>query len=206
MTLETPNIPAEGLPAQRALPERGLRPLTFCLMVALVFLADQVSKAWIQRTLQWEHTRRILGDVFALTLTNNSGGAWGILPKGNPVFIVFAAVAVVALLFAYHRLGRLELTVGSAFALALGGALGNLLDRLHYGYVVDFFAVRIIHYQWPVFNIADSAITVSILLLLWHFFRPPKPETARADVRDVPAPPTTVAPLAAEDAASGHSE
>ena len=61
------------------------------------------------------------------------------------------------------------LLVGGAFALALGGAMGNLLDRLRYGYVVDFFDVRVIH--WPIFNIADTAISCGILLLLWHFFR-----------------------------------
>jgi len=69
---------------------------------------------------------------------------------------------------------RPDSLIAGAFALALGGAFGNLVDRLRFGYVVDFFDARIIH--WPIFNVADSAISLSIVLLLIHFFR-----SARAD-------------------------
>ncbi len=123
-------------------------------------------------------TRPIFGQAFRLTLTHNTGGAWGYLPRGNGVFTVFAAVAIVALMLAYQRVGRQDLQVGAAFALAMGGAAGNLLDRIRLGYVIDFFDARIIH--WPVFNIADSAITVSILLLVWHFLRPERGSLIRA--------------------------
>lgn len=149
--------------------QRGLQPWRFYFIVALVFVADQLSKAWIQRTLFYEQSKPILGNAFALTLTHNTGGAWGMLPNGNLLFIVFATLAVGALVFAYHRWQRVDLLVGAAFALALGGALGNLLDRLRLNYVVDFFDARIIH--WPVFNIANSAISLGIVLLLIYFFR-----------------------------------
>jgi signal peptidase II len=149
----------------------------FYAMVLVVFAADQLSKSWIQRTMQWEQSKPIIGEAFLLTLTRNHGGAWGILPQGNALFIVFAIVAVIALIFAYHRMTRLDLLVGSAFALALGGALGNLLDRIRYGFVVDFFEARII--RWPIFNIADSAITLGISLLLVHFLL-----TARAEAQE----------------------
>jgi len=148
----------------------GLRPHIFLITVLLVLAADQVSKAWMVRSMYLNDTRPIFGQAFRLTLTHNTGGAWGYLPRGNGVFTVFAAVAIVALVLAYQRVGRQDLQVGAAFALAMGGAAGNLLDRIRLGYVVDFFDARIIH--WPVFNIADSAITVSILLLVWHFLRP----------------------------------
>ena len=85
--------------------------------------------------------------------------------------------AIVALLIAYHRMQRIELFVGTAFALALGGALGNLLDRLRFGSVIDFFNVKIIN--WPIFNVADSAITVGIILLLLHFVRTSREEGIR---------------------------
>lgn len=175
MTPET--VPTSGASPPRLSepPIRALRPSLFYLIVALVFLSDQVSKAWILRMLAWEQSRPILGDAFLLTLTRNTGGAWGLLPRGNALFIAFAVVAVVALLFAYHRMTRVELFVGTAFALALGGALGNLLDRLRYGFVVDFFDARII--RWPIFNIADSAISLGIVLLLIHFLRSAREET-----------------------------
>ena len=71
----------------------------------------------------------------------------------------------------------ISLHVGTAFALALGGALGNLTDRLRYGYVVDFFHAKIIN--WPIFNIADSAISLGIVLLMLHLFFSPHEDGAK---------------------------
>jgi len=163
-------------PPERAPAANGLRPIYFYVIVVFVFLADQASKWLIQRTMVFGEYRPILGSNFMLTLTQNTGGAWGLLPSGNKIFVVFAAVAIVALLIAYHRIARGDLLVASAFALALGGAIGNLLDRLRYGYVVDFFDVRIIH--WPIFNIADSAISLGIVLLLLHYIKSIRAEAA----------------------------
>lgn len=147
---------------------RALRPVYFYFIVAIVFFSDQVSKHWVQSHLITEGpSLPIIGYAFQLTLTHNTGGAWGFLPRGNPLFIGFAAIAAFALLYAYHRMMHVDLLVGTSFALALGGALGNLTDRLHLGYVVDFFDLRII--QWPIFNIADAAISLGILLLFFHF-------------------------------------
>ena len=158
--------------APRSPAESGLRPFAFYLIVLIVFAADQWSKARIQQTLGYEQSHEIFGKSFLLTLTHNTGGAWGLLPHGNPLFIGFAFVAAAALLFAYHRVARPDSLIAGAFALALGGAFGNLVDRLRFGYVVDFFDARFIH--WPIFNVADSAISLSIVLLLIHFFRSAK--------------------------------
>lgn len=182
-----------------ALPDRtpaqsGLRPLYFYVIVLLVFVSDQISKAIIQRTMMFGDYRQILGPSFMLTLTKNTGGAWGLLPSGNKIFVVFAAVAIVALLYAYHRIARGDLLVASAFALALGGAIGNLMDRLRYGYVIDFFDVRIIH--WPIFNVADSAISLGIVLLLAHYIRSMRAEWA---ARNQPSPPISSGPPLATD-------
>ena len=194
MTIETDNT-APLLDEEHQEPiVRCLRPSTFYGIVALIFVCDQFSKAWVRHMLYWGQSRPILGNAFALTLTQNTGGAWGLLPQGNLLFVGFAAVAVIALLFAYHRMQRIELLVGGAFALALGGALGNLLDRLRFGYVVDFFDARIIH--WPIFNIADSAISLGIVLLLLHFFRSARDEYSGEMVSGAPV---TSGGLTAED-------
>lgn len=153
-------------------PVRALRPFIFYVIVAVVFISDQASKWLVLRTLHWGVSMPVIGSAFTLTLTENTGGAWGLLPNGNWLFVIFAAVAVVALLVAYHRMQRVDLLVGAAFSLALGGALGNLLDRIRYHYVVDFFHAQIIH--WPVFNVADSAISLGIVLLVVHFLMPEK--------------------------------
>jgi signal peptidase II len=158
----------------------------FYAIALFVFITDQVSKAWIRGHMAWDETRPIVGDAFRLTLTRNTGGAWGLLPNANLLFIVFAIVAVTALLFAYYRMQRVDLLVGSAFSLALGGALGNLLDRIRFHYVVDFFEAKIIH--WPIFNIADSAISLGIVLLLIHFLR--SEESRRAPAVSLPAEDT----------------
>ena len=149
--------------------EYGLRPAFFYSTALIVFLGDQVSKVWILKAMSFGMTRPIFGEAFQLYLTQNRGGAWGVLPAGNKIFIVFALIATIALIYAYHKLARRDVLIGASFALALGGALGNLLDRIRYGYVVDFFYAKII--QWPVFNVADSAISVGIVLLLWHYAR-----------------------------------
>lgn len=164
----------------------GLRPPVFVVTVLLVFVADQISKAWMVRTMYLGESRPIIGQAFRLTLTHNTGGAWGYLPRGNGVFTAFAAVAVVALILAYQRVGRHDLQVGAAFALAMGGAIGNLADRVRLGFVIDFFDARIIH--WPVFNMADSAISISILLLVWHCLRSKEvryPNVSAAEVSGV---------------------
>lgn len=160
--------------ATTPLRREGLRPAIFLITVLIVFLSDQLSKLWIVRTMGYGESRPIFGKAFLLTYTQNYGGAWGLFPRGNTIFIVFAVVAIVALLLAYQRVGRMDLPIGAAFALALGGAMGNLLDRVRLGYVVDFFEARIIH--WPIFNIADSAITLSIFVLIWYFWRSSKAE------------------------------
>ncbi len=183
MTMETPGVSLEAAPSASIVGE-GLRPAIFYLVVAAVFVIDQLTKSAIQRSLRFEESRPLIGSAFALTLTHNSGGAWGLLPHGNVLFIAFASAAVLLLALAYHRMARTEAVVATAFALALGGAFGNLLDRLRYGYVIDFLDARII--RWPVFNLADTAITCSILLLMFHFIR-----SDRAIVSQPPSVPPT---------------
>lgn len=146
-----------------------LRPSIFMFIVAIVLISDQVTKSWAEKHLSLDGSGTpVIGHAFMLTLTHNTGGAWGLMPRGNLFFIGFALVASIGLVFAYQRANR-ELVPGAAFALALGGAIGNLLDRVRVGYVVDFFDIRIIH--WPIFNVADSAISFSIVLLLFHLLR-----------------------------------
>ena len=175
----------------------GLRPAFFYTIVLMIFASDQLSKAWITHSMAWSESRSIIGANVMLTLTRNTGGAWGVMPSGNHIFTVFAAIAIVALLYAYHKIARNDLLVASAFSLALGGAVGNLLDRLRFGYVVDFFDVRII--RWPIFNVADSAITVAVVLLLLHYaFSVREEVTARSAAWKDPAA-ASVQPLAAED-------
>lgn len=142
-----------------------MKPVLFYLMSLLIVACDQVSKWAVVTTIPLHESRPVLGRFLSLTHTRNTGGAFSLLQANNTFFIVVAAVALVALIYSYHRFQRSNLLVSGALALALGGAIGNLIDRVRYGYVVDFFDVHF----WPIFNVADSAITVGILLLAYHF-------------------------------------
>jgi len=111
----------------------------------------------------------VLPPVFYLTYILNPGAAFGILADQKILFIVIAVLAIGGVLIGYRQLppGRILLQLG--LGLAVGGAVGNLADRLRYGQVVDFLDFRV----WPVFNLADTAIVIGAGLLAWELLRRP---------------------------------
>jgi len=159
-----------------------VRPFLFFATAVLIVVCDQVSKWAVITNLPQNATRPVIGGFLQLTHTRNSGGAFSLLQARPAVFIVIAVVAIAALCYAYFRSSRGDLLVSGAIALALGGAIGNLIDRVRFQNVVDFFDITVklpLIGRWPVFNVADSAITVGIVLLAGHFlFRRDKPEQA----------------------------
>lgn len=144
---------------------RALLPLY--AVAALVITLDQASKAWVVGLLGTTPgpERRLLGEILYLRLVHNSGAAFGMLRDASVLFAVAAVAVSAGIVFYSRRLAAASLLVRLALGLELGGALGNLIDRLRWGYVVDFVDVRL----WPyVFNVADAAITVGVVLLLAH--------------------------------------
>ncbi len=142
-------------------------------VVALVILAaDQWSKAKI---IQWlalgESWRPFAGtpllELFALTHTKNSGAAFGIFQTGGWFFVIVAIVVSLGILWYYPRLPREKWWLFLSLGLQLGGALGNLTDRLRIGHVTDFVHIG----SFAIFNVADSAIVVGVLLLALHMYR-----------------------------------
>ncbi|MCC6728192.1 MAG: signal peptidase II [Chthonomonadales bacterium] len=168
--------------------------LRFYAVVAAIVCADQVSKWAVMGALTYGESRPIVPGWLSLTPTQNTGGAFSLLQARNGVFIVVALVAAAALGLAYHRFQRRDLWASAGIALALGGALGNLVDRMRLGYVQDFFNIHSAAGRnlWPVFNIADSAISVGILLLAWRIAC--GGPAAGADRRADPAPDAPEAP------------
>lgn len=150
------------------------------IAIAAVVL-DQAVKAWIRSTLPVQGSIPLWPGVFHLTHTQNPGMAFSLL-EGKTSLLAAAAFAVVGVIIVTQwRLGiRMPLLLGWALSLPLGGAIGNLLDRLRHGYVTDLFDFRLIHF--PVFNVADSAISIGVVLLAWHTLRtpeePPAPKTS----------------------------
>ena len=130
-----------------------------------MIVAYQLSKAFILTLLDREgDERQFLGPIW-LRLVHNSGAAFGMLRDASLFFGIAAVVVVVGILLSSRRLAAAPLLVRIALGLELGGAIGNLIDRVRFGYVVDFIDVRV----WPyVFNVSDSAITIGVVLLLAH--------------------------------------
>lgn len=149
-----------------------MKPVRFYLLAVIIVILDQLTKWVVQAKLPLDNVPvPAVGRFLYLTHTRNTGGAFSLFQAGNTVFIVVAFAAIIALVYAYHKMKRTDLAVTAALALALGGAIGNLIDRIRFGFVVDFFDIQAGtgHSIWPIFNVADSAITVGIVLLAFHF-------------------------------------
>ena len=156
---------------------RDARPLLLCLS-ALVIVLDRVSKLWVEKHLELGHAIVVIPRVFRITHVLNTGAAFSMfegVKSANTVryaLIGFSILAVVAGLIGIWRVGRQASLTSLSLALILGGALGNLYDRVRFAHVVDFLEVHIVHYHWPDFNVADSAIVVGACLLLLEMLRP----------------------------------
>ncbi len=149
-----------------------LRDLVLPAVACLVLAADQASKAWVIGNIPLNGSLEIiplLKNWFVLTYITNAGAAFGLFPQLGLVF-TFIALGVSLVIVFYHRsLPPGQWLVRLSLGLQLGGAVGNLLDRLRYGHVVDLFYIRL----WPVFNIADAAIVTGVVLLMLHLLRTP---------------------------------
>jgi signal peptidase II len=173
-----------------------VKPIRFYLTALIIILADQLTKWVIVQKLPLGASRPALGNILVLTHTRNTGGAFSLLPAGNAVFIGIAFFATLALIYAYHKYQQRQTIVSAALALALGGAIGNLVDRLRFHYVVDFFDFHgwTNHTVWPIFNVADSAISVGIFLLALHFLftkeevKKPEPSQSEPPTEDSASP------------------
>lgn len=145
----------------------------------LVIAGDQVSKELAMATLLYGGVTYVPGFV-DLTLIFNMGAAFGMFAKASESWRLFflTSVSVVASVGILYLLYREKITLAAiALGLLLGGAVGNLIDRVRFGKVVDFIHLHWHDISWPVFNLADSAITVGVILLLWENFFPSKEES-----------------------------
>lgn len=154
--------------------KRFSRQTWFWYGLAFVIIAlDQLSKMWVSASLEYGEPI-VFTSFFNFTLLHNTGAAFSFLSDaGGWQRWFFGAVALVVstvLLVWIARLEKHKRWEAFALALILGGAIGNLYDRLVLGYVVDFIVVHYKHHVWPAFNVADSAITVGAGMLLWDMF------------------------------------
>ena len=140
----------------------------FLWITLAVVIADQVTKYFALKHLM--RSEIAIAPFLNFALAFNTGAAFSFLSDAggwqNLFFVGVAAVVSVVILFMIRRLGANDLQVAVALMLVLGGAVGNVIDRVRYGYVVDFIDVYYQSWHWPTFNIADSAITIGAILLI----------------------------------------
>lgn len=142
----------------------------YVAMILVIIGLDQWSKLWITNHLHLGEQIWQKNPLFSLTHVRNEGAAWNILEGQKWFFIVITIVIVIVGSFylykSYKEHSSYWLTIGISFV--LGGALGNFIDRLHLGYVVDMIQLNFINF--PIFNLADSALTIGVICLLIHAF------------------------------------
>ncbi len=164
----------------------------------IIIVLDQLTKHWVRVRVpvnaSWQPVPW-LDPIFTFTHTHNTGAAFGLFGGMNTVFIVLALVVVTAILVIYRHLAEQSWLLRSALALQLGGAVGNLIDRVTVGYVTDFFNLR----WWPIFNVADASIVIGTVVLAIYalFFEEGElaQESASAEQGDISqAPPDLCEP------------
>lgn len=137
------------------------------IVSGLILLLDQLTKFSICNNLTPGESIPVLKNLFHLTLVQNRGACFGIFPHQTAFFTLISVVVVGFVLLSYKRLKSYSPLFGVGLALILGGAIGNLIDRLRFGFVVDFLDFRI----WPVFNFADASICVGAGLLILQMLK-----------------------------------
>jgi signal peptidase II len=133
----------------------------------IVFILDRLTKVWIVNSMELYESIPVFQNIFHITYVRNPGGAFGILAS-RPGFFILANVLIIALLiYIYRDLSPAPFVVTAASGMMIGGALGNLYDRIAFGTVIDFLDFRI----WPVFNVADMGIVIGAGLLVIYLLR-----------------------------------
>lgn len=152
----------------------------FYLIAFSVLALDQAVKLLVLTALRIGHEIPILGSIVSLNLRHNYGAAWGLMAGHNRWLTYVAVVLVVALLAGGRWAPRMPGYLRTGLPLLLGGALGNLTDRLRFGYVVDFIDLHF----WPVFNLADIAIVAAAAVICYHVICQERAATRRDTEKD----------------------
>ena len=170
-----------GKKAAREAPVPPLGFMPFSVITVVVVLLDQATKLLVLAKMPLYQSIPVIEGFFNLTHIRNPGGAFGFMAASsqgvrNLLFIGVSIVAMGLIVYFYRSTPKTYPYLASALAMIFGGAVGNLIDRLRFGEVVDFLDVYVGAYHWPAFNVADSAITVGITIFIAHLVLGKMPE------------------------------
>lgn len=149
------------------------------LIAMLVIVLDQVTKHVVMAQMTLYQSIPVIDGFFHLTRVHNPGGAFGFFAGQSElvrqlVFLGMTGVAMVAIAYLYFQTPATQPLLATALAMIFGGAIGNFIDRVRFGYVIDFLDVFIGRYHWPAFNVADSAVLVGLTFYAGYLLLSPK--------------------------------
>ena len=155
--------------------------IRYIFLALLILLSDRVSKSEISNHFELGQPVAVIDGFFNITYVQNTGIAFGFFSTlSSPVKVLIlclvAAIAAIVVVIYSLRHDPRKSMLQVALALILAGALGNLYDRILYGYVIDFLELHVRGYYWPSFNIADTSISIGVILLAWEMFRNEAPD------------------------------
>lgn len=145
----------------------GKKNIIVLSAASLIVFLDQLTKLTVRNSLQLNESIPLIKNAFHLTFITNTGSAFGLFKGFNIFFVLFSIIVITAIFYYTAKIREKEKGLQFALGLLLGGTIGNLIDRLAYGHVIDFIDLRV----WPVFNIADSAVTIAVgflIVMLWR--------------------------------------
>lgn len=151
----------------------NLKYLIFITCSTVILILDQATKIYIDRVMDLYTSITVVPNFFNITYLRNKGAAFGFLANTTyriPFFIFVSLVAIVVILVVFARLRQDQKLTAFSLALILSGAVGNLIDRIRFGEVIDFLDAHWYGHHWPAFNVADSAICVGVFLLAIDMF------------------------------------
>ncbi|KKK33696.1 signal peptidase II [Salinicoccus sediminis] len=149
---------------------KSYRITPMALLAAFLIGLDQLTKFLVVTRMEEGESIPVLGKYLAITSHRNSGAAWGML-QGQMIFFYIITVVVLAILvYVYIKEAKDNLLLQTAIVMLVAGSLGNFIDRILFQEVVDFVDVLLIFYDFPIFNVADSALTVGVVLMIVEFF------------------------------------
>lgn len=140
--------------------------LFISLLIIIVIILDQLTKYIVSKYMQVSQSIPLIKNILHITYIQNTGAGFGILKGWNTILIFVSLIIVGIILFYFDRIIKEE-QIHIPIALILGGAIGNIIDRIFLGYVIDFIDFRI----WPAFNVADSCVTIGALWLIFYFWK-----------------------------------
>jgi len=132
----------------------------------IIILIDQISKFFIKTNFQLNQTLPVLENIVHLTYIHNFGAGFGILQQQRWILISISFIVIGAIFYYFDRIKEKETILQILIGFVLGGTIGNLIDRISYGFVIDFLDFRI----WPIFNFADSFITIGVIGLIFYLW------------------------------------